>query len=264
VDLSLFLAVLWRSKPLLLAGFVLGLVLAALAYGTPKFSGGLPTLAPRTAEVWQSESQLLITQADYPYGQNESPPQTSLASLSPVYATLANGAVVQSEIHKNAAGTPGKVKAGEAVDVATSSGLPFVNLVATAPTREDAERLATVAGSTFQTYVARQQALARIAPRRRVQLSAVLSAGNTKLIEGHKLSIPILVFVAVLIAIVSLIFLKENLQPRAAAHLHRLGPSVGEAPPVDEAPPIGGRELDDGEGGEMRGGVYSVESGDRW
>jgi hypothetical protein len=223
MDLSLFLAVLWRSKRLLLVGLLLGAVLAVLAYGKPGFTGGKPTLTPRGAEVWQSESQLLIAQAGFPYGETTTP-SASLSALSPVYANVGNGDVVQAEI-KQQFGKLGTVKASESIDAAAASNLPFVTFLASAPTEQDAAKLAAGAAVIFRSYVARQQASAAIPRGRRVQLSIVESATKPKLTEGHKLSIPILVFLAVLMGVVSVVFLKENLRKSRAAARLELAPS---------------------------------------
>ncbi len=229
MDLGLFLAVLWRSRRLMLAGVLLAVVLAVLSYGTPGFSGGKPALEPRGAEVWQSESQLLIAQAGFPYREppEATEPARNLGSLSPIYANLANGGLVQSEIRQQL-GPLGTVKASEDIDLAASSFLPFVNIVATASTPAKATRLAAGAASIFQAFVARQQALNNIPPSRRIQLSVVDPGDRATLSEGHKLSIPVLVFVAVLIGVMSFVLLRENVRPRVAAATGRL---ASELPP---------------------------------
>jgi hypothetical protein len=210
MDVALFLIVLWRAKRLVLGGVLLAVVLAVLAYGTPGFANGRPTLRPRSAEVWQSEAQLLIGQSSYPYRQVPEP-DGSLGSLSPIYAGLANGSVMQAEIRQQL-GTVGKVKASEDVDLAASSFLPFVNFVATAPTPAQATRFAQGAASIFEAFVARQQAAQGVPRNRRIELSVVETGDNPKLAEGHKLSIPILVFVAVLMGTVALVLVKENVR----------------------------------------------------
>jgi hypothetical protein len=230
MDLGLVLTVLWRSRRLVIAGVLFGAVLAVLAYGTPSFSGGSPTLKPRFAEVWKSESQLLIAQSDYPYRQapEADEPSRPLGSLSPIYANLANGEVVRSEIRRRL-GTGGTVKASEDIDLAASSFLPFVNFTATAPTGAEASRFALGAASIFQGFVARQQAASGIPENRRIRLAIVETGAEAKLVEGHKPSIPILVFVAVLIATVAIVLIRENIRPRAAADAARVDPP-GRAP----------------------------------
>jgi hypothetical protein len=215
----------------MVGGVLLGAVLAVLAYGRPGFSGARPTITPRFGEVWQSEAQLLIGQSDYPYRQpaEATEPSRALGSLSPIYANLATGNIVQAEIRARL-GRGGSVKASEDVDLAASSFLPFVNFVATAPTPTEATKFARGAVSIFEAYVARQQAAAGVPPSRSVQLSIVDSGADPKLVEGHKLSIPLLVFVAILIGTVALALVRENIRPRAAkalGHVVSATPSQG-------------------------------------
>jgi len=237
MDLSLYLDVLWRSKRLLLCGLLLGAVLAVFTYAQPSTSGGQLTLKPRGAEVWQSESQLLITQTDFPYKASSelgTPPTSALAALSPIYAGMANGNTVQSEIRRQL-GKVGTVKASEDIDAAATTLLPFVLFIAKAPTAAEATRLASGAARIFQSYVAHQQSAARIVAGQRVQLSIVQAASHPTLEEGHKLSIPILVFVAVLIAVLSLVFLRENARQHRAGD-RREAPSEAREPLADAGP----------------------------
>ena len=217
MDLSLFFALLWRSKRMVLAGVVLAALLAILAYGTPGIKGGKPTLTPHAAQVWQSESRLLISQSDFPYQQSSEANNLAqpLGNLSPVYASLANGSAVQAEI-KAKLGSGGTVKATEDIDAAASSFLPFVNLVATAHTKQAAARRAEGAGRIFIAYVAAQQAAAGIPPEKRIELTDVGSGTPPTLIEGKKLSVPILVFLAVLVAVVVMVLIRENVLQSAA------------------------------------------------
>jgi ribosomal protein L35AE/L33A len=257
MDLSLFLIVLWRAKRLVIVGVLVGAVLAVLAYGQPSFAGGRPTLAPRSAEVWQSEAQLLIGQSAYPYRQSgPAEPDGSLGSLSPIYANLANGSIMQGEIRRHL-GTRGTVKATEDVDLAASSFLPFVNFVATAPTGAEAARFAKGAASIFEAFVTRQQIAQGIPATRRIRLSVVQSGAVAKLVEGHKLSIPILVFVAFLMGTVALALIKENVRRRTAAlaHVTSETPSVRSVPAEVEtesdparALPIGKRDAGPADG----------------
>lgn len=238
MDLSLFFAVVWRAKRLLFAGVALGVVLAVLAYGQPTLSGGKPSLKPRGSEVWQSESQLLISQAGFPYRQapEATEPARSLGGLSPIYANLANGGLVQAEIVRRL-GPIGTVKATEDVDVAAATFLPFVTFTASAPTAAAATRLARGSAQIFEKFVERQQAANGIPAARRIRLTAVEAGFGTKLVEGHKISVPLLVFFVVLIATISVIFLKENARKRVAAER---GSALAELHPqaVPSEPPL--------------------------
>jgi hypothetical protein len=217
MDMSLFFAVLWRSKWVVLGGVVLAAVLAALAYGTPTIANGKPTLKSRSAEVWQSESRILISQSDFPYRQSSEASNLAqpLGNLSPIYAGLANGNIVQAEIHSKF-GATATVKAMEDIDAAASTFLPFVNLVATAPTKAQAATLAEGAGRIFIAYVASQQAAAGIPPTRRIELTNVDAASLPTLVEGKKLSVPILVFLAILVGVIAILLIRENLRQNAA------------------------------------------------
>jgi hypothetical protein len=237
MDLSLFLAVLWRSRRLMILSVVLATVLAVLAYAQPGFSGGKPTLKPRGAEVWQSESQLLIAQAGFPYRQSAeaTEPARSMGSLSPIYANLANGGLVQAEIRRQF-GPTGSVKAQEDVDLAAATFLPFVTFTATAPTPGAATRLANGAASIFKAFVARQQAATGVPAARRIQLAVVEPGTNAKLAEGHKLSIPILVFVVILIGAIALILIRENIRLHPATALARVPSDTRSPEPLVETP----------------------------
>ncbi len=203
MDLSLFFDVLWRARGLLVGTVILAAALAALTYGLP-------------GQVWQSESRLLISQSDFPYRQSSEASNLAqpLGNLSPIYASLANGSVVQGEI-KQKLGPGGTVKATEDIDAAASSFLPFVNLTATGPTEKSATARAEGAGKIFIAYVARQQAAAGIPASKRIDLTALGSGTTPTLIEGKKLSVPILVFLAVIAAVIAMLLIRENLRQSA-------------------------------------------------
>ena len=123
-------------------------------------------------------------------------------------------AAVQAVIRESA-GDVGTVKATESLDVGTSSGLPFVDLFATAPTAAQAQssRQMPQRSSAHTSSSSRPRSGSR---RTSVSSEVVQSGGNTELLEGHKPTIPVLVFVAVLIGVVSLVFLKEGIRPGAS------------------------------------------------
>ena len=75
MDLPLFWGVIKRYKRLAIGGTLLAVLLAMLTYGTPSLSGGKPTIVPRTAPVYQSRAQLLISQYDGVFGR-AAPPAT--------------------------------------------------------------------------------------------------------------------------------------------------------------------------------------------
>ena len=99
---------------------------------------------------------LLITQSNGAYGRADSKTLSIgapgyMASLSPIYAGLANGTAVQAAIR--AARIPGRVGASEGVDPQTGAYTPFVTLTAVAPTATDAGKLSEKAVAAFRSYV---------------------------------------------------------------------------------------------------------------
>lgn len=243
MDARLFVAVLWRFKKLVLGGFVLGVILALFAYGSPSIVNGKPAIVPRGAESWQSQAELIITEPGFPYGRaSEQYTPTSAATgapavpvgdptymsgLAPIYSALANGNALQSKIHTTA-GVPGTVSATQVVNATTSSALPFVQLTAVAATGDDASKLASTAATVLVNYIHQQQVAAGVAAADRVELQVVENGAAPQLVSGHKMSIPLLVFVAVFGAAIALAFILENAQPAVAA-------MVGISPTRDES-----------------------------
>lgn len=226
MDLKLIGSVLGGHKRLMLGGVVLGGVLAIMSYGQPRISHGSPTIVPRGAETWQTQSQLLITQQNDPYGDvvqglpltrgkstSQSPPLEVggvgyMTSLAPVYAAIANGDLVQRQVREIA--PTASVAATPVVDPTSGAPLPVVQLTVTAATRALAMKLAHFAASALERYVVHQQAVARVPAIQRVQLSSVQSGFQVKLVKGHKPTVPLLVFIAVMAAAISLAFVLEN------------------------------------------------------
>jgi len=231
MDLSLFFQILRRRKKLVIGGTVLALVLAIFAYGQPGLVNGKPTIIPRGMETWQAQSELLITQSGDPYGsavpqytpgsaKSNSPPSlvgdpTRMSVLAPIYASLANGTAVQEMIEKQVR-IVGRVSASASSDPYTGAGLPFLALTARATTGPGAIRLAMASSSILQHYVNQQQAAAGIAPSQRVLLQVVQTGNKASLIQGHKKTTPILVFVAIFCAVVAMAFILENGKRKAA------------------------------------------------
>lgn len=231
MDLALFFQILRRRKKLVIGGTVLAVVLAVFAYGQPGLVNGKPTIIPRGMETWQAQSELLITQSGDPYGsaipeytpgsaKSDNPPAlvgdpTRMSVLAPIYASLANGTAVQDMI-QNQVRIDGKVSASASSDPYTGAGLPFLVLTARAGNGPGAVQLAMASSSILEHYVNQQQAAANIAPSQRVLLQVVQTGNKASLIQGHKKTTPILVFVAIFCAVVAMAFILENGKRKAA------------------------------------------------
>jgi hypothetical protein len=241
MDLPLFWGVVKRYKRLALGGTLVALVLAILAYGTPSLSGGMPTIVPHSAVAYESQAQLLITQGNGVFGRADAQSlsagaPTFLSSLSPVYAGPANGSAIKGAIR--ASRIPGTLSASEGVDPNTGDYTPFLNLTTMAPTPQAAERLVKVAINAFESYITRMQGGSSVPESSRVTLAVVKSGDPAVLANGHKITLPVLVFVVVLAALIALMFSMENKDPRTAVALGRMTPAPVVAGSIGHGAPI--------------------------
>ena len=225
MDLQLFWAVIKRFKRVAIGGFLIAVILAVLAYGTPGPGG----ITPRGTVTYESQAVLLITQGNGSYGRAD--PKTLsvgapgyMASLSPIYAGLANGTTVQAAI--KAARIPGKVSASEGVDPQTGAYTPFVTLTAVAPTATDAVKLSQKAIVSFLDYVSQTEANSGVPSSSGVTLEVVSNGLPPVIASKPKPTIPILVFIAVMAGTIMLLFSLENKDPLSAAALGRITPTI--------------------------------------
>lgn len=253
MDLKLLSRVLGRHKVVTLGGLALALVLAIFAYGQPTFANGKPTVVPRGTEIWQTQAQLLINQQNDPYGDvvdglpltsgkrsaqtSQNPPLQVgsvdyLASLAPVYAAIANGDAVQSQVHK--LGPTASVVAIAMTDPTTGLLLPVVQLTVTAFSEDTAYKAAALASSALEKVVVNEQAASGIPAVQRVRLSRVQNGLQVRLIKGHKPTVPMLVFVAVMAAAITLAFVLENYRNNATRDAEDA--SDGDTPAHEIAP----------------------------
>jgi hypothetical protein len=231
MDLKWFFGVLRRHKLMMIGGTVLAAVVAVLAY---------TKLAP---EVWQSQSQLLIAQGHDPYGAAAQPVSPNggngvsyMASLAPIYAALANGDVIQGEIRKVDPGA--KVVATGLSDPATGASLPMVQLMVAGSTPAGAHKLAALAATTLENYVASEQAASDVPQAQRVQFSFIQDGAQTKLLSGPSKFTSLLLFVVVLGCVLGLAF-KLDKPSKSSDDEFWAGHSVIEAEDAHTAAPNG-------------------------
>jgi hypothetical protein len=237
MDLLLYLRVLWRFRLIVAAGLALALLLAVLAYANISLDGGLK-LEPRGTETWQSQSVVLITQTGFPYGRavpqySDADPdsgtpsvplgdQDRFAALAQIYSKLANSDQVRVALSDDVA-IPGEVMA-EATVNESGQPLPLMTITATSNTASDAQKLANRTMDAFRAYVEEQQERAGIAAAERTRLEVLERGEEPLLIAPRKKTLPGLVFFAVMIGTLGLIYILENLRPQP-----RTTPAPGEA-----------------------------------
>jgi hypothetical protein len=235
VSLSLYARVLWRFKWLVLVGLVLATGLAALS--VEHISPGVPPkLTPRVKPVYQSQLSIMITEPGFPIGSvaeaNATDSFSALASLTSLYVGLGNSQAFSSAAKRAAPFTQTVVAAPsfETLPSGYEVPIPVMTLTATADTPGHATVAATSAGVVFKQMVAKQQAEERIPKGQRIVLDEL---ATSKPLEtgGAKKTLPVLVFLIIMVGVVALALILENLRPR-----------VSSADSEDEAaPPVSAR-----------------------
>lgn len=236
MDLNLVGRVLWRFKVLVLAGFALALCLSFLAMMSVSFKGGSPTFTYRDTEKWDSTATLFVTSQKFPWGSvlppqaqqvvprslTQSPDEAStgvdpghLTSLAALYARLATSDQVLRLMAERGP-IPGFIQAEPLAAGKDNSGepLPMVGLSAVSTTPQASHALARRHVDAFIRFIERRQAEAEIPREQRVVVEVVAQPQAPVLIEPRKKTRPVIVFLAVMIAVVGLAFVLENMRPR--------------------------------------------------
>lgn len=247
MDLKLVVRVLAAHRTLMLVGLVAAVLLAALSYYRVSTDDGLPTLVPRKAEVWQSQANVFLTEGGFPAGRRTIPfvtkvvgdevvavPQYSdparFGALTALYARLAQSDEVRQLMEKDG-GSRGTLRAAPTADDSRSRDpLPMVSLFGQAATSTGAVATVTRGLDAFLAYVTRQQQAAGIPADERITLRVVNRPQPAILIQPRKKTLPIVVFMAVLIGAVAAAFGLEN------ARSNRLVPVHGNATNPSEQP----------------------------
>jgi hypothetical protein len=228
VDLQLFLRVLWRFRLLIAAGFVLAIVLATLAFVRVDTAEGSFRLTYREQEKWESLSTVFVTTKGFPWGSvnygsedasggGGSVPAADpgrLTTLAAIYMQLASGDGVRALMLKDGP-IRGVVQTFPVFAANSDTQLPLVTLSAIAASPEEARRLGVRYLQAFLSYLESQQIAGDIDPEDRVRFQVVREPQPAVLLEGRSTTLPILVFLAVMTAVVGLAFVLENLRPRS-------------------------------------------------
>jgi hypothetical protein len=226
MDLRLYGRVIWRFRLVVLLGLVLAVLLALLSYVKVSFKGRSLSFTYRQAETWQSNTRLLVSGGrGFPQGQAYTGPNRATAKpasgdvatadftgLAVYYKQLANSDAVQRILARDTS-LHGSMVASYDVDSTTKSPLPVVIISGIAPTPEMARRIAARGTVAFRTYLDRRASAAGIPPKERVQLNVLNAPLGAELIVKRKKTLPIVVFLTVMIAAIGLAFVLENLRP---------------------------------------------------
>jgi hypothetical protein len=232
MDLPLYFRVLWRFRLLVVPGFLVAIALAVLTYGKVDFAHGLK-ITPRATPSFHVDALLLVTQKGFPWGESQQPyvPGDVAKGLPPVpvgdFSRMSGIAMIYSELADSDTVkglTPLKPSKTEKLFTSPyapagappGTVLPMVALSADAASPARASALINSRIEAFKGYISSQQSMAALSERKRVVVE-VLRAGNPAtavVLSGKKKTLPIVVFLAVMIAVTGLAFMLENMRPR--------------------------------------------------
>ena len=234
MDLQLVIRVLWRFKLLVVIGLLAAYGLAFYSYYNVELSGG-PKITPRESEQWESLTTLFVTSKGFPEGsvsdfrdEDVANPEAPAAQLTPsdvdpaklvaltgLYMELSTSDSVIKELMKTGP-IDGMLQSFPVVPGGNKSldPVPMFTLSAIGPTPAGAQQLAQRHVKAFLRVLWRRQANAGIPPHQRVVVEIVRQPQPAVLLEGRKLTRPIVIFLAVMIAVFALAFVLENLRPR--------------------------------------------------
>lgn len=242
MDLQLYSRVLWRFRLLVLGGLLLAVALAFFSYVNVKFDGGKPSFQYRDNEQWESAATLEVASNSFIAGQSVDPETLSAlesSGRSPKEirelfenanvgnfsnADVLNIATLQlirlamsDDVRRLILKDGGGPIRGALQTFPVESGeaqVPFINFSAVATAPGEAISLARRHVAAFKKYVRERQDQAKIDPDQRVVLHTTNQAASANLLEGRKKTRPIIVFLAVMTAVIGLVFVLENLRPR--------------------------------------------------
>jgi hypothetical protein len=232
MDLPLYFRVLWRFRLLVVPGCVVALALAVLAYGKVDVKHGFK-ITPRRTPVFHVDALLLVTQKGFPWGDSQQPyvPGDVAKGLPPVavgdFSRMSGIAMIYSELAasdtvKALTGLkPAKTEKVVTSPYAPASAppgtvLPMVALSAEAASPARAAALIDSRIAAFKSYIIAQQSKADLSESKRVVVQVLLRGdpATAIAISGAKKTLPIVVFLAAMIAVTGLAFMLENIRPR--------------------------------------------------
>ena len=245
MDLRLFGQVIARHKVLVACAAVLACLVGFFSYAKVDRNG----FSYRSSQEWASSSRVLVTQPGSSFLRTAATSGNSkqlealfsdegrFSALSQVFATIAMSDAVRSAALD---GNKGKIDAHPVVNNQTDQVLPVVEVTGVASTPRSSQVVADRTVAALLSYVKRQQVAAEIAPRERIDFVVLNKAARTKakLLTPRSKTVPVIAFMALLLAGVGLAFYRENVDPRALERRRRMTVVEGrtvEEPPLAEA-----------------------------
>jgi hypothetical protein len=215
MDLGLLGRAIWRFKWLVLAGLIVAVGLAFISMVRVTSNG---KLSYRQSETWASYSQVFVTQQGFPWGELRPTGTTDsgrFVSLALLYSNFANSDPVKQLMKKMGPPIIGQVESAALLTAPGSSdALPIISLAGEAATKEQSLELTGRAARALVQYIQGQQVANGTARGDRVVLQIIAQPGRSTLLTGRSKTVPVMVFLAVLILVLAMTLVLENLRPR--------------------------------------------------
>jgi hypothetical protein len=230
MDFRLYARVLWRFKPIVLLGLLLALSLSLLSVVRVSSNG----FKYRESELWSSTTRLSVTQQGFPWGRlyaqepttdgqlpapadTGGPPITDpqrFNNLAVLYAQLTSSDQVRQVIRRD-----GPVRGQIIANPLVAGGdikiqLPLIDLMAISDSPLGAMVLAQRGARGLQTYLSEEQRAGHVPKSDRVVIQQVVRPTQARVFQPRSKTMPLVIFLAVMLATVGLAFLLENVRPR--------------------------------------------------
>jgi hypothetical protein len=222
MDLQLYLRVVWRFKWLVAIGLVLASSLAV--YSVFQVSLKSPHLKTRSVEQWKSTQTLLVTKQGAPWLRSDYSEQADpqrYSTLATIYVQFVMSNEVRALIDKRWPLT--KYDVIQAFPVlaqsynSNSPPLPLISIEVMSFSAFRSQELAQHATAAFRDYLELLQAVNKVPTKDRVVVTTTRSYEPPLLIAGRSKTLPVVIFLTVMMGITGICLLLENLRPRVRA-----------------------------------------------
>jgi hypothetical protein len=170
----------------------------------------------RSSPVYGAHSKLLVTQESFPWGRaappsSQQPPTAELENRAGVLAELARSDKVRRIIRTG--GEPLSAQAYGVAQLMSSSGhaLPLIEVLGQSASERGAVAIANAVAAALQQYIRAEQNRSRVPASERVELRVVTRAERAEVVQGLKLTTPVLLFLLGSVVTLVFAFARDNL-----------------------------------------------------
>jgi len=219
MDLKLYARVMWRFKWLVAVGLVAAFSLSVLS--AFRVSLKSPHLVARTVEQWKSTETVLITPPGAPWlqiGNTANADPQRFSTLGTILVQFVMSDEVRRLINRTWPLT--KYDVIQAFPVlaqsynTNSAPLPLISVEVMSYNQWRSRQLVEHTTAAFRNYVEQLQVRNNIPINKRVVVTTVRSYEPPLMIAGHSKTLPVVVFMTVMLGVFGLCLVLENLRPR--------------------------------------------------